>query len=123
MKAPFASAKAGIEMERSTRSAMAWTASPSASLTKVNELAVGVEIDVDAVAAAHLIGSDQVGHRLHQQALDGALQVPCAVLQIGAFLQQEVLGVVAGLEDEGFLGRGVEDALLNHVQLDVQDLS
>ena len=123
MKAPLASAKAGIEMERSTRSAMAWTARPSASLTNVNAHGFCVEVDIDAVAAANLIGSDQVGHGLDQQALDGALQMTCAVLQVGSFLQQEVPGFIGGFEDERFLGRGVEDPLLDHVQLDVQDLS
>src|ERR1035441_9105914 len=38
ISAPLAIAKAGIEIDRSTRSAMAWTASPSASLTNDNTL-------------------------------------------------------------------------------------
>ena len=92
-------------------------------MTKVKRAGFGVEIDIDAIAAAHLIGGDQIRHGLHQQALDGALQMPGAVLQVGAFVQQEILGFVGGLEHERFLGRGVEDPLLDHVQFDVQDLS
>src|SRR5579864_5801189 len=45
-----------------------------------------------------------------------------AVLEVGPFLEQEFLCAITGFEHERLLGSGVEDPLLNHVQLDLQDL-
>ena len=54
------------------------TASPSASLTNVKDFPSALEIDLNPIPAPHLVGGDQVGHGLHQQALDSALQMPGA---------------------------------------------
>ena len=88
----------------------------SASLKKVKRHSAGIEIDADQVAAANLSGGDQVRERMHQVAVDGALQVAGAVLQVGAFAQQVVRGAIGQREDERRAVGRVEDALLHDVQ-------
>ena len=52
----------------------------------------------DAIATVNLAAGHQVRQRLHEQALDRALQLPRAILEIGAFDQQELTRVQATLE-------------------------
>ncbi len=82
-----------------------------------------IVVDADPVSAAHLFGGDEVGHGLHEQAFDGAFQVARAVLHVGAFRQQEILAGVGQSEDEGAVGRRIEDSLLYLIQFDVEDLA
>src|SRR5579864_6901077 len=90
-------------------------------LAKSQHVANGVKIDTNTIAALDLIRCNQVRHRLHEQPLDSALQVPCAVLHIDALLQQVKLGLIGGLENKRPVGRRGEDTPLHHVQFDVQN--
>ena len=76
---------------------------------------------LNPVPAADLIGGDQVGHRLHEQALDRPLEMARLILQIESFLQQELFTVVRYREHESPIARGVDNPLLHCVQLDIQD--
>src|SRR5438034_4502699 len=78
-------------------------------------------IDLNPVAAADLIAGDQVGHRLHEQAPDGALEMACPVLQIEPFIQQELFALVRYREDERPAAVSADNPLLHCVQLDIQD--
>ena len=115
-------AKAGIEIERSTRSAMACTAKPSASLTNDRAWYSASKSTLYQSPPRTCSVAIKIGHGLHQQSFDGAFQVPRAVFQVRSFLQQKALGLIGSLEDECSLGRRVEDALLDHVQFNVQNL-
>src|SRR5579871_1670526 len=82
-----------------------------------------VKIDADQIAAAHLLGRDQVRQRMHQVAIDGTLQVAGAILQIGTLAKQVILGAIGKREYERCaVGRG-EDALLHDVQFKRQNLT
>ena len=56
---------------------------------------IGVVVDVNEISAPNLIGSDQIRQWVDQSAIDGALQMACAVFQIGAFAQEEVFRLAA----------------------------
>ena len=48
--------------------------------------------DADTIAAVNLLAGHQIRQRLDEQTLDGALQVSCAVPEIGALRQQKLPG-------------------------------
>ncbi len=80
-----------------------------------------VEIDAHPIAATNLIRRNQIGHWLHQQPLNRALQVTCAVLQIRTLSQQLPFRSVCSLEDERSVSRRIKNTLLYLVQLDVEN--
>ena len=84
-------------------------------------LVLAVPIDADQVADAHLLRGQQVRQRVDDIALDGALQMACTVALVRAFLQKEIAARVGDAKEEFSVG-GVQDALLDHAQLDVEDL-
>ena len=97
------------------------TNAPSASLTNV--ISPGrIHVDPNEVAELHLSGGYQVGQRENDAALDGALEVPRTVLGVGPFLQQVVLDRRSATENELVITGGLQNALLNHAQLDLQNL-
>ncbi len=55
-----------------------------------------------------------------QQALNGPLQRTGAVLHVRSLAKEKILGVVGGAEHEGVGAGRLEDALLDHVDLDVE---
>src|SRR5271154_957093 len=57
---------------------------------------------VNAIVVVNLSTGHQVRQRLHEQPLDGALQVPRAVPQIGALHQQELPGRLGDMHHERF---------------------
>ena len=60
---------------------------------------------------------------MHQIPVHRALQVPRAILHVGAFAQQELLGIIAqGEHERRRIGR-TEDTLLHHIQFDSEDLA
>ena len=81
-----------------------------------------VIFNADPVAAAYLIGCHQTRHGLHQQPLYRALQVPCAVLDVRAFLEQKALARIGQSENKCPIRGRVKDTLLNRIQLDIQNL-
>ena len=66
-------------------------------------------------------GGDQVRERRDQRAFDGPLQVPRAVLQVGAFAKQVVLARSRSARRRKPVGSEPEDALLHVVQFEVED--
>ena len=83
-----------------------------------------VEIDLDPVAAANLLGRDQVRQRMHQVPLDGALQsagrrTSCRCLRAA----DSPCAPSVSVKTNGVSAGGIEDPLLHHVQLDVENLA
>ena len=56
---------------------------------------ISVTIDEQAIAGTHLTASDQVGDGLHQQTLDGTLQMARPIARIGALAQEKTITVFA----------------------------
>src|SRR5579885_1624174 len=48
--------------------------------------------------------------------------MPRSVLDIGAFLEKKILARIGKGEHEGAIGRGVENPLLDQIQLDIENL-
>ena len=67
----------------------------------------------------NLLGCQQVRQWIHHVAFDGALEVPCAVALVRAFLQEELAAGVGHAEQELTLG-GFQNALLHLAQLDFE---
>src|SRR5215831_20709093 len=81
-----------------------------------------IEIDLDQIAKYNLFAGYQVRQRRNQQALNRALQMPCAVSAVQAFPQQDALGPLRTLEYK--LGsRKIHDSLLHCIEFKVKDLS
>ncbi len=59
-----------------------------------------VEIDADQVAAPNLLGRHEIGERMHQRAIDSALEVAGAVFDVGTFAQQKFLSRFGEHEEE-----------------------
>ena len=88
-----------------------------------DETVVGfVVIDTDQVTTRAQIGRDEARERLHEHALDGALQVAGSVAGIGAGGKQVARRGIRRVENEAALGVGEEHAVLHLAQFDVQDL-
>src|ERR1035438_9155793 len=83
---------------------------------------IRLQSDIDAVASRYLASCDEVGQRVDDAALDDTLQMPRAILGIGALLQQPFLHFRHAVEGEMTLADRVHDALLHLGQLQVQDL-
>src|SRR5271157_1782144 len=84
-------------------------------------LVLAVPIDAHEVADAHLLRRKQVSQRIDDVALDGALQMARTVALVRAFLQEEVAAGISDAKEEFAVG-GVQDALLDHAELDVEHL-
>src|SRR6516225_3838567 len=78
-------------------------------------------VDADQIATVNLLGGEQIGHRENHVALNRALQVARSIALVGAFLKQELAARLRDTEKELAL-RCFENTLLNHGQLDVEDL-
>src|ERR1700737_1407875 len=59
-----------------------------------------VPIDANQVAQLHLIGSQQIRQRIHDVALNRALQVPRAIALVRSFLQQEFAARASNAEQK-----------------------
>jgi hypothetical protein len=75
----------------------------------------------DAIAPVNLPAGDQVRQWLYEQALDSALQVPRAVPEIGALLQQELPGGLGNIHPERLAGASSLNTPLHHLKLNVND--
>ena len=84
-------------------------------------LVLPIPIDANKVADAHLLRSEEVGQWIDDVTLDGAFQMAGAVALVGAFLQKKIAASVGDVEEEFAVG-GVQDALLDHAQLDLENL-
>src|ERR1700720_254166 len=73
----------------------------------------------NAIAAVYLAAGHQVRQGLHQQALDGPLQVPRAIPEIGALHQQNLPGAIGDIHQERFVCRSTLNALLHHLKLNI----
>src|SRR5437016_2146173 len=78
-----------------------------------------IPVDPHQVAQADLIRCQQVRQRINNVALNGTLQVACAIALVRAFLQQEVASGVRYAEEKLSLG-GVQNPLLHLPQLDIE---
>src|SRR5882724_10861053 len=75
----------------------------------------------DAVAVVNLTAGHQVRQWLYEQALDGSLQMPRAIPEIGALLQQKLPGAIGDINQERFVCGSGLDTLLHHLQLNIND--
>ena len=71
-----------------------------------------VPVDANQVAKVNLFGGQQVGQGIDHVAFDGALQVPCAIPLVGAFLKKELTARRSHAEKELAFG-GFQNTLLH----------
>src|SRR5271165_4445509 len=83
---------------------------------------VTIAVDADEVSQLHLPGCDQVRQRENNMTLDGPLQVTSAILHVGPLADQELLYRSRAAEYELVIAGGLQNALLQHSQLDLEDL-
>jgi hypothetical protein len=79
-----------------------------------------VPIDADEVAEIDLLGRQQVGQRVYEEALNGAFEVASTVPLVSTFLEEEIAAGVGDAEKE-LVGGGIENALLDEAEFDVED--
>src|ERR1017187_9331004 len=87
-----------------------------------DHLVLRSHVHADEITQLHLRRRHQIRQRENQVALDRALQMPCPVSRIGAFLQQMVFHCLRAVEYELVRTRSHQHALLHHPEFDVQNL-
>ena len=74
-----------------------------------------------AIITANLACRHQIGHRVYEQALDGALQWARAISEIGTLPERELSGAVRNIYLEGLACRSGLDAFLHQSHLNIDD--